>query len=186
MNRDKFFKLVRQQVFGGKLKQDQVDGMDQILRYWELHCQGWDLRWLAYMLATVYWETAHTMQPVTEYGGEKYLKSKKYWPYIGRGLVQLTWEDNYRKMAKLTGAIGMVEDPGLALLWPLALAIMVEGMTDGASKQPDFTKYGLENFFNETNEDPVGARKIINGTDKAKEIAAIYQKFAAAILSAVS
>jgi hypothetical protein len=32
----------------------------------------------------------------------------------------------------------------------------------------------------------VGARKIINGTDKAKEIAAIYQKFAAAILSAVS
>jgi hypothetical protein len=42
---------------------------------------------MAYVLATAYHETAHTMKPI-EMGGEKYLQSKKYWPYIGRGYVQ--------------------------------------------------------------------------------------------------
>ena len=32
---------------------------------------------MAYVLATAYHETAHTMKPVREYGGEKYLRSKK-------------------------------------------------------------------------------------------------------------
>ena len=31
----------------------------------------------AYVLATAYLETAHTMKPVREYGGEAYLKAKK-------------------------------------------------------------------------------------------------------------
>ena len=30
-----------------------------------------------------------------EYGGSTYLKAKKYWPYYGRGLMQLTWKKNY-------------------------------------------------------------------------------------------
>lgn len=45
---------------------------------------------MAYVLATAYHETAHTMKPVREMGGEKYLRSKKYYPYVGMGYVQLT------------------------------------------------------------------------------------------------
>jgi hypothetical protein len=37
----------------------------------------------AYVLATTFHETAHTMKPITEMGGPKYLKSKPYYPYIG-------------------------------------------------------------------------------------------------------
>ncbi|MEP0518610.1 MAG: hypothetical protein ABJO09_00765 [Hyphomicrobiales bacterium] len=48
----------------------------------------------AYVLATAFWETARTMKPVREYGGEKYLKSKRYYPYVGMGYVQLTWRTN--------------------------------------------------------------------------------------------
>ena len=35
--------------------------------------------------------------PITEYGSQDYLQGKEYWPYIGRGWVMLTWEDNYRR-----------------------------------------------------------------------------------------
>ena len=41
------------------------------------------------------------MWPITEYGSESYLKGKEYYPYIGRGFVQLTWENNYRKASKI-------------------------------------------------------------------------------------
>ena len=39
----------------------------------------------AYVLATAFWETARTIQPVREMGGEKYLRSKKCYPYVGMG-----------------------------------------------------------------------------------------------------
>src|SRR5688500_20202109 len=57
----------------------------------------------AYVLATAYWETARTMKPVREMGGEKYLRSKKYYPYVGMGYVQLTWLANYQKASAKLG-----------------------------------------------------------------------------------
>ena len=57
----------------------------------------------AYVLATAYHETAHTMKPVREYGGETYLKKKKYYPYVGMGYVQLTWDYNYKKASDKLG-----------------------------------------------------------------------------------
>ena len=38
------------------------------------------------------------MQPIVEYGS---LKGEKYWPWIGRGYLRLTWKENYRAMTKL-------------------------------------------------------------------------------------
>jgi hypothetical protein len=55
----KFFDGIRVSLFNGRLAQRQVDGINAILDEW-LHRKLADLRWLAYMLATVYWETAHT------------------------------------------------------------------------------------------------------------------------------
>ena len=77
-----------------------------------------DIRWLAYMLATVYHECATKMWPITEYGSQEYLQSKEYWPFIGRGLVMLTWEDNYRRASSM---LGLIDDRDLVhiLRWPL-------------------------------------------------------------------
>lgn len=66
MDRAKFFAGLRSALFGGKLAQGQVDGIIAILDAWQAS-QMKDLRWLAYMLATAYHETARTVQPIAEY-----------------------------------------------------------------------------------------------------------------------
>lgn len=182
INRAKFFAGVRHGPFPGKLNKDQVSGCEAILTEWERR-ELTDLRHLAYMLATAFWETAHTMQPITEYGSQKYLRGKKYWPWIGRGYVQLTWEANYRAMTKLLRAAGfdvdLCEDMDAALCPDVAAFIMFEGMQRGS-----FTGKKLSNYFNKTKNDPVNARRIINGTDKAAQIAAIHKQFLADLLQA--
>lgn len=69
---------------------------------------------MAYVLATAFHETAHTMKPINEMGGDKYLRSKKYWPYIGRGYVQITWRENYVKAGKFLG-VDFLSKPELLL-----------------------------------------------------------------------
>jgi hypothetical protein len=171
IERKAFFAAVRKNLFGGALSRLQVDGMSRILDEWERR-QLADPRFLAYMLATVFWETAKTMQPIRERGGEKYLRSKKYYPWVGEGLVQTTWEGNHRKF----GATA----PGQLMEWPACLVPLFDGMLKGM-----FTTRALKHYFNATADDPIGARKIINGTDKAREIAKIYSKFLGAITSAL-
>ena len=58
-----------------------------------------------------------------------------------------------------------------------AIKIMFEGMTKGSSSFGDFTGRCLEQYFNSTTNDTIGARKIINGTDKAKLIADYHNVF---------
>ena len=70
INRQKFFTGVRP-IFGGAMTQTQVEGCEAILYEWEKR-KLTDLRQLAYMLATCFWETARTMQPIYERGPRKY------------------------------------------------------------------------------------------------------------------
>ena len=105
---------------------------------------------LAYLLATAKWETAHKMQPVVEMGSQAYLRSKKYWPWIGRGLVQITWEANYKKYN--------ISKPERALEWPTALHVIFHGMIHGT-----FTGKKLADYISDGRRDYVGARRIING-----------------------
>lgn len=151
----------------GKLHQPQIDGMCKILDKWE-DSGLTEKRWLAYMLATAWHETGQTMHPVTEWGSAQYLRRKKYWPWIGRGLVQITWKANYLKFG--------ITDPSKALEWPTALDIMFRGMTKGM-----FTGKRLDQYFNAIRNDPVGARWIINGTDKASKIADYHRRFLTAL-----
>lgn len=185
IDRGAFFFSVRSSLFRGKLANTQVAGMDAILDQWEYYGLP-DVRWLAYMMATPYWETDRTMQPIREYGRGKGRKYGVPDPrtgqiYYGRGFVQLTWYDNYLKMGKLLGIADLVTNPDRALELPIATEIMFEGMTTGKSFKGDFTEKHLALYFNKTTDDPVNARRIINGTDKAKEIAAIHGKFLAAL-----
>ncbi len=167
IDRKPFFDTVRASLFNGSLSASQVDGMNRILDEW-IRSQMSDLRFLAYMLATVFHETAFTMQPIREMGSDAYLRSKPYYPWVGEGLVQVTWEANARKF----GATA----PGQLMSWPLCLKPLFDGMTRGM-----FTGKRLADYFNAATDDPVNARRIINGIDKANTIAHYHSLFLAAL-----
>lgn len=178
----------------GKLSQKQVEGFENIFDIWDKLIQSKkDTRHLSYMLATVWHETAKTMQPIAEYGKGKtriYGKRIKHSgrPYTnyngifyGRGYVQLTWYENYELMGRLLG-VNLLADPELAMNPDIAAKIMFEGMIKGSSSVGDFTGKCLEMYFNENIEDPINARRIINGTDCADLIKNYYDKFKICII----
>lgn len=181
INRKKFFDGIRNDPFPGKLTVSQVSGCNAILDEFERRGMQ-DYRDLAYMLATVKWETDHTMQPIREGGSSAYLKSKKYYPWYGRGYVQLTWEKNYKKfqdrVLKLF-KVDIIKNADLAMLPDVAAFIMFEGMING-----EFTGKKLSDYFNSKKTDWLGARRIINGTDRASEIASIAKHFYSDIMIA--
>lgn len=161
------------EIFGA-LKQSQVDGINTIVSEYKKY--GNDKRHLAYVLATVFHETGRKMQPVKEFGSESYLRSKAYYPYYGRDLVQTTWKANYQKVKNFTG-IDVVSNPELVGQMPLSATVAVIFMQKGW-----YTGKKLSNYFNETSSDPVNARRIINGLDKAQLIAGYYYQFFEAVI----
>ena len=158
-----YFDSVRDSLFGGSMTQQQVDGQCVIVGLWNYQATGTpmtDIRWLAYMLATVYHECATRMWPVTEYGTQEYLESREYWPFVGRGFVQLTWQENYDRASAILGLIDdrdLVAHPDLALDSLIAARVMFRGMAEGW-----FTSAKLGNYFNEEDDNPIEARAIIN------------------------
>lgn len=172
LNRKKFYDYIRANLFHS-LTQSQVNGMETVLGEWERRGLA-DLRWLAYMFGTIYWETDKTMQPIEEYGkghGRPYgqpdpITGKAYY---GRGFVQLTWKGNYATMGRLLG-VDLVYHPELALDPKIATQILFEGMTKGISGRGDFTGVSLETYFNSQKTDWYNARKIINGLDHSGAI----------------
>jgi len=130
---------------------------------------------IAYVLATVEWETAHTWLPVKEafWTSEKWRKKHlRYYPYFGRGFCQITWKENYEKFGKLLG-VDLVEHPDLALYPKYAAYILVYGMKHGT-----FTGKKLGDYMSsEGNFNFVDARHIINGSDKAHTMASIAKEF---------
>lgn len=129
---------------------------------------------LAYILATVHWETNNTFKPVIEayWLSESWRKKNlRYYPYYGRGFVQITWDYNYKKFSDILGK-DLVKNPDLALDPEISTFIAVYGMIHGT-----FTGKKLSDFFGSGKKNYLGARRIINGTDKAKEIAALAYKY---------
>ena len=129
---------------------------------------------IQYVIATVEHETAGTFKPVEEAywisNAEAYRKRKfKYYPYYGRGFVQLTHKYNYEKFSKIMN-IDLVGNPELALEFDNSLFILIYGMMHGI-----FTGKKLDDYFNKGGSNFIKARKIINGTDKAKKIALLAQ-----------
>lgn len=171
MNRETFFKMVAENPCPGKLRQDQVDGMNDILNKWESHAELTDLRWLAYILASVYHETDRKMQPVEEYGrgeGHEYGIPIDGKVYYGRGYIQITWIDNYRKFKNKLG-VELVSNPEKAMDKNIALEILFKGMIEGLFRKDDFGPYSLGRFFREGEpSDWYNARRIVNGMDKPK------------------
>ena len=178
MDSKKFFANVRASF--GPLSQKQVDGFNDILGYAKNARTRVDN--LAYLLATVWHETAFTMQPIKERGGVKYLKSKKYWPYFGRGYVQLTWDYNYKKASQKFG-VDFLKDPDKVMEKRYALPILFAGMEEGWFTGKSFNDYldGIDEDDKEDLREFSNARRIINGTDKQVEIGFIALKFEKAL-----
>lgn len=152
---------------------------------------------LAYILATAWHETAHTFQPIGEYGGVEY-KRRRYDVtgdnpsrarsmgndepgdgvlYAGRGYVQLTWKNNYEKAGNKIG-VDLVNEPERALETDVAAAILVFGTIGGW-----FTGKKLGAYVNDTKTDYVGARRVVNGTDQAEKIASYAKSIETALRS---
>lgn len=150
----------------------------------------------AYVLGTSYHETAHTMEPVRETlaqtdnsaiarldrawqrGLLPWVKSA-YWRdgFFGRGYVQLTHRFNYERAGRELG-VDMVSDPSVALDAQISAEVTVRGMLEGW-----FTGKKLSDYITLQASDYVGARRIVNGTDRARAIAEHAREYEAALLA---
>lgn len=205
MQKDVFFNSVRGPLFGGSLTMPQVYGMEAILD--RALAVRTPLRYLAYMLATTYHETAKTMQPVLETrnakdkanpsidtaiarldnafkSGKLPWVSRPYWrkdasgkSWLGRGLVQLTHKPNYERLGNMIGE-DLLEDPDKAMEPGIAISIMFFGMTRG-----DFTGRPLSDYLDGPTPDYVNARRVINGTESAKRVAGHAERFEQALVA---
>lgn len=139
------------------------------------------LPWCAYCLATEYHETGKRMTGVREgfdVSDAWRKKHLRYYPWYGRGKVQLTWEYNYvyatKRLKELGYGVDLVSNPDRALDLEISAIILVYGMLEGW-----FTKKKLRDYIpnNPEKRHYVNARRIINGTDKAELIAGYAIEF---------
>lgn len=167
-NRQKFFTRYRQE-FDERLQQKQVDGLNFLLD--KIEGDTFTLEQAAYVLATVKHETGNTFQPIKEkrarVGSKVRRQQDKYWGsgFYGRGFVQLTWKANYEKY-------GIADNPDAALEPEKAYEILSTGMRKGV-----FTGKKLTDYIIAGDVDYVQARRIVNGLDRATDIAEIADKF---------
>lgn len=184
-----FFDSVRGSLFNGKLTENQVKGMEAKIKVFRE--AGFPLSWAAYAMATSYHETAKRMLPVREglNASEEWRKNKlRYYPWYGRGDVQLTWEGNYKKADEELGLGGkLINNLDLALDPDISASIMVKGMKEGWFSGDKEGRHTLARHLPDE-EAEVGqfaqARRIINLMDKAMLIASIAMKFQEALKKA--
>lgn len=194
-NPSAFFDVLRAGILGPTLSAEEVDGCNAVLKAME----GAPLSWTAYALATAYHETASTMKPIREYGGPTYF-TRMYdvtgtrsqmaiangntcagdgAKYCGRGYVQLTWKNNYARAGTECG-VDLVTNPDIAMRPNIAAKIMRHGMERGWFTGKGFSDY-LPRSGHADRAAFTNARRIINGTDRAAQIAEHALKFQTAL-----
>ena len=162
------FEILRKQF--GTLEQSFVDGVNLVVV--ESEKEGLEYNQTAYVLATAYHESAGTFLPVKEayWLSENWRKQNlRYYPYYGRGLVQITWKENYSKVGnKLGYGEQFANNPDMVMDQDISVKILVRG-----SKEGWFTTRKLSDYINkeQSKKDYTNARRIINGVDKATKIA---------------
>lgn len=193
MDKAKFFASIRRDLFPRGLQPLQVERIETLLDA----CieARWPLAWASYALATAHHETAF-WQHMKELGGSTYF-TRMYdksgarpnvaktlgntevgdgAKYPGRGYVQLTGRANHRKASEATG-LDLLAKPHLAEQPETAAKVLIWGMSSGA-----YTGKANRDYLNKSPPDYVNARRIINGTDRAADIAAYAKLFQAALV----
>lgn len=196
-----FFAYLRAgKYLGPTLTVAEVSGCQAILEACSKAC--WPVSWAAYALGTAWHETAHTMQPVKEFGGEAYFKRRydieglrpdiarqlgNVYPgdgalFCGRGYPQTTGRANYVKLDKRLGLGGLlITTPDVALRSDIAADMMVCGMGEGL-----FTGKSLADYLPSgpaAYGDFLRARRVVNGVDRAADIANAALHFQAALVA---
>lgn len=197
IDRKKFYDGVRHGPFPGSLTQNQVSGMDPILDVWE-ESKFTDTRWLAAIFGGVFHETGGKMVPVregfasTDEGARNavaslyergrissdYAEPSHGFSWFGRGRIQNTHYANYLKLEKRFGH-PFTTNPSLLLDSRIDAEVTVYGHVEGI-----WTGKKLSDYFNGPLADWTGARRIVNGQDKASLIAGYSKMFYADILQA--
>ena len=180
-DKGQFYASVRHGILGPTIEPNELAGCEAILTA----MAGTPLSHCAYALATAYHETARTMQPVREayWLSEAWRKANlRYWPWYGRGFVQLTWQKNYERADKELGLLdSLIHNADWAMELPIAAQIMRRGMEEGWFTAHTLAKHLPERLGTEPQFE--GARRIINGTDKAASIAAYAMQFQDALIA---
>ena len=197
MNLRKFFDTTRAGVMGPTLDDNEVSGATAILEA----MAGLPIAWCAYALATSWHETAHTMQPIKEFGGPNYF-FRRYdiqgqnprlarqlgntvpgdgVQFAGRGYVQITGRQNYERAGKKLG-VDLIKNPDMALDKTIAASILRYGMRDDWFTGRGFSHY-LPASGPATKAQFQSARRIINGIDKAALIAGYAAQFQQALIA---
>ena len=188
MDRKIFYDTVRPHV---NLTEQNVFGMERLFDYVEHYQSHLAAQPLAYDIATAWWESGQTMHPVKEaywLSEEWRKKNLRYYPWYGRGLVQTTWEENYRKIAIAMGIPEetFLKDPDLLLEFRYALPALFVGMEQGiytGKKTGDYID-DIDESDAEDLKEYKAARKVVNGTDKAETIANLALFFEHGLLEA--
>ena len=196
-NPSKFFADLRTGILGPTLEPLEVEGVNAILDAFAGH----PIADVAYALGTTYLETGSSMQPVKEANwlspaaaqryfmkmyditGERPKKARELGNlrpgdgalYAGRGFPQVTGGNNYRLAAKVFG-IPFDVNPDL-MMDPLPAAkVMAHFMTFGLFTGRKLTDT-LPRNRPATLAEFTKSRSIINGTDRAADVAAFAMKF---------
>jgi hypothetical protein len=140
---------------------------------------------IAYILATAEHETNNTFRSVAEGYYKKnpqaFQRSLRYYPYFGRGLVQLTWKNNYERaqneVIKKLGYndVDIVKNPDWLTsndprVDDVNARILIQGIRNGwftskpgTNLETYIPKNGTPNYR--------GARYLVNVQDKADKVA---------------
>lgn len=138
-----------------------------------------DERQIAYVLATAEHESQNFTKPEEDYGRQQAtrLGYEGGEEFFGRGYAHLTHRDNYQRLGDALGrGDDFVNNPALAADPEIASRVLVVGMRDGL-----FTTRGLSDYIPEgataDTADYENARRIINGTDRQDDIAALARNW---------
>jgi len=166
VNKASFFEEYRKKL-DKNLTQKEVEAIDDFVDMVDAEINYFTIPEWAYIFATVYHETAHTFLPVIEayWKTDEWRKRNfRYYPFFGRGFVQLTWERNYKLYAKLLN-VDIVNNPELAQDPKTAFKILIDGCKFGR-----FTGVGLGKYLKNGKPNYKGMRRVVNGADKAELI----------------
>jgi hypothetical protein len=148
-------------------------GLSSLVSAWQKRGDG-DMKKLAYILATVDYETSGSFKPLLE------KTASAADNYYGRGYVPMEFKGNYIIIGKDLG-VDLVDNPDLALNPDIAAEVTIDIMMRGLA-----TGHRLGDYFSATKSDWVGARAITGTGAHGAEIAAQAQQIYAVLTGAQS
>lgn len=210
MDRKAFYAALRKRdsgVFGTSLSRKQVDGTENLLDVWEEYYSDDPVEYLASDLGTAYLETGHTMQPITERGRRSYFNKYEPGTPIGRVLGNTLKGDGYRYRGE-----GHVMNTGrrnagvatkrLNEVFGLHLDLVARphergdpfvsahslflGNKEGWWTGKELSDYidGVDEGDDEDLREFINARRVVNGTDRARDIGRYSLAFERALRAA--